>query len=61
MVVCPWQGCTKSLQYMNLPRHIRSAHLGVRFCCERCGKSVTRKEGIARHGATCGSESFMSL
>ncbi|KAI9574321.1 hypothetical protein HD554DRAFT_2034459 [Boletus coccyginus] len=28
---CPWVGCSDTLQWMNIPRHIRSIHLGVRF------------------------------
>ncbi|KAG6334746.1 hypothetical protein ID866_4347 [Astraeus odoratus] len=53
MVQCPWPGCTKQLQYMSVPRHIRSAHLGVRYRCKRCGTMLTRREGLTRHMKTC--------
>lgn len=48
-VQCPWMGCTDTLKWMNVPRHIQSIHLGVRFACFNCGKLYTRPEGLARH------------
>lgn len=53
IILCPWQGCTAQLQYMSIPRHIRSTHLGVRFRCEKCGKTLTREEGLAKHVKRC--------
>lgn len=49
VVRCPWMGCSDTLLWMNVPRHIQSIHLGVRFRCFNCGKLYTRFEGLARH------------
>ncbi|KIM59367.1 hypothetical protein SCLCIDRAFT_1018978 [Scleroderma citrinum Foug A] len=57
IISCPWQGCTAQLQYMSVPRHIRSTHLGVRFRCEQCGKTLTREEGLAKHMRRCTGDS----
>ena len=48
-VQCPCVGCSRTLQWMSIPRHIQSAHLGVRFRCLNCGKSYTRRRGLAKH------------
>ncbi|KAH0832986.1 hypothetical protein J3R83DRAFT_11964, partial [Lanmaoa asiatica] len=48
-VQCPWMGCSNTLRWMNIPRHIQSVHLGIRFECFNCGKRYTRLEGLARH------------
>ncbi|KAL4065019.1 hypothetical protein V8B97DRAFT_1985042 [Scleroderma yunnanense] len=57
VIPCPWQGCTTQLQYMSVPRHIRSTHLGVRFRCDQCGKTLTREEGLVRHMRRCTRDS----
>lgn len=49
VVQCPWVGCPGTLRWMNIPRHIQSVHLGVRFRCLNCGKPYTRQEGLAMH------------
>jgi hypothetical protein len=51
-VQCPWVGCSHTLQWMSIPRHIQSAHLGVRFTCLNCGKQYTRPRGLAMHTAS---------
>ncbi|KAH0831159.1 hypothetical protein J3R83DRAFT_13735, partial [Lanmaoa asiatica] len=51
-VLCPWNGCSDTLQWMNIPRHIQSCHLGIRFGCLNCGKSYTRPEGLTKHTAS---------
>ena len=48
-IECPWMGCSHTLKWMNIPRHIQSIHLGVRFRCFNCSKPYTRPEGLARH------------
>lgn len=48
-VQCPWVGCSNTLLWMNMPRHIQSTHLGVRFRCFSCGKPYTRFEALTRH------------
>ncbi|KAF8141172.1 hypothetical protein EV363DRAFT_1150227 [Boletus edulis] len=52
VVQCPWTGCPAILRWMNIPRHIQSIHLGVRFRCFNCGKAYTRPEGLAVHTAS---------
>ena len=51
-VQCPWVGCSHTLQWMSIPRHIQSIHLGVRFRCLNCGKPYTRPRGLAVHTAS---------
>ena len=51
-VQCPWVGCSDTLRWMNIPRHIQSIHLGVRFRCFNCGKAYTRPRGLAMHTAS---------
>jgi hypothetical protein len=51
-VQCPWVGCSHTLQWMSIPRHIQSTHLGVRFTCVNCGKPYTRPRGLAMHTAS---------
>lgn len=51
-VHCPWIGCSDTLQWMNVPRHIQSVHLGIRFRCFDCGRAYTRREGLTRHTAS---------
>jgi hypothetical protein len=51
-VQCPWVGCARTLQWMSIPRHIQSTHLGVRFRCLNCGKLYTRPRGLAVHTAS---------
>ncbi|KAF8554442.1 hypothetical protein OG21DRAFT_1061468 [Imleria badia] len=52
MVQCPWAGCSDKLRWMNIPRHIRSIHLGVRMVCPTCERSFTRPLGLAKHVAS---------
>lgn len=52
MVECPWVGCSDKLRWMNIPRHVRSIHLGVRMVCPTCERSFTRSLGLARHIAS---------
>ncbi|KAN0081345.1 hypothetical protein V8E55_008969 [Tylopilus felleus] len=42
IVQCPFEGCSSSMLWMNIPRHIQSIHLGVRFRCPNCDKPYTR-------------------
>lgn len=49
IVQCSWMGCSDGLRWMNIPRHIQSVHLGIRFKCFNCGKLYTRPEGLERH------------
>ena len=51
-VQCPWVGCSRTLQWVNIPRHIQSIHLGVQFRCLNCDKSYTRPTGLAMHTAS---------
>ena len=50
-VQCPWVGCSRTLQWVNIPRHIQSIHLGVQFRCLNCDKSYTQHTGLAMHTA----------
>ncbi|KAG8213350.1 hypothetical protein J3R82DRAFT_11836 [Butyriboletus roseoflavus] len=52
IVQCPWMGCSHTSQWANIPRHIQSVHLGVRFVCSNCGTRYTRQEGLTRHTAS---------
>ena len=52
MVECPWAGCSDNLRWMNIPRHVRSIHLGVRLVCPTCERSFTRSLGLAKHIAS---------
>ncbi|KAF8554903.1 hypothetical protein OG21DRAFT_1508289 [Imleria badia] len=52
VIQCPFMGCSDTLQWINIPRHIKSIHLGVRFRCPNCGKLYTRPEGLATHTAS---------
>ena len=51
VVQCPFMGCSDTLQWINIPRHIRSIHLGVRFRCPNCDKLYTRAYGLTIHTA----------
>ncbi|KAF8548196.1 hypothetical protein OG21DRAFT_790166 [Imleria badia] len=52
VVQCPFTGCSDTLQWINIPRHIKSIHLGVRFRCPNCDKPYTRPKGLATHIAS---------
>ncbi|KAF8547324.1 hypothetical protein OG21DRAFT_934124 [Imleria badia] len=52
VVQCPFGGCPSTLQWMNMPRHIQSRHLGIRFRCPNCDKPYTRLEGLKMHTAS---------
>ena len=52
LVQCPWAGCSDMLRWMNIPRHIRSIHLGVRMVCPTCERSFTRPLGLTKHVAS---------
>ncbi|KAF9234109.1 hypothetical protein BU15DRAFT_66022 [Melanogaster broomeanus] len=45
MVQCPWTGCIDVLRRRNIPRHIRSVHLGVRVQCGSFRYGVERDWG----------------
>ncbi|KIJ60395.1 hypothetical protein HYDPIDRAFT_117314 [Hydnomerulius pinastri MD-312] len=49
VIPCPWAGCNKRLRWMNVPRHVRSVHLGVRVWCGKCGRPFTRERGLEVH------------
>ena len=51
-VQCPWVGCSDTLQWINMARHIKSIHLGVRFRCPNCDRLFTRPGGLANHTAS---------
>ena len=52
VVQCPWVGCSDTLQWTNIPRHIKSIHLGVRFWCPNCNRAYTRRNGLVAHTAS---------
>ena len=52
MVQCLWAGCSDNLRWMNIPRHIRSIHLGVWMVCPTCKRSFTHPLGLAKHIAS---------
>lgn len=52
IVQCPFEGCSSSMLWMNIPRHIQSIHLGVRFRCPNCDKPYTRSKALAKHTAS---------
>ncbi|KAN0092917.1 hypothetical protein V8E55_003701 [Tylopilus felleus] len=52
IVQCPWAGCCDKLRWMNIPRHIRSVHLGARMVCPTCERSFTRSLGLTKHIAS---------
>ncbi|KAF9223820.1 hypothetical protein BS17DRAFT_781270 [Gyrodon lividus] len=52
VIQCPWTGCPDRLQWVNVPRHIGSIHLGIRLQCWKCGKLFTRANALERHVAS---------
>lgn len=52
-VSCPWQGCSKKMRWVNVPRHIRVIHLGDRLPCRKCGKLYSRKDALDVHTTKC--------
>lgn len=53
-VPCYWGNCDKSLQRMNVGRHIVSTHLRQTTICPRCNKSLSRPDVASRHEKQCG-------
>ncbi|KAI6169547.1 hypothetical protein EDD17DRAFT_16309 [Pisolithus thermaeus] len=53
-VPCYWGNCDKSLQRMNMGRHIVSTHLRQTTICPRCNKSLSRPDVASRHEKQCG-------
>lgn len=53
VIDCPWPGCSKRNQAASIPRHIITLHVKKRFQCSYCGKSLTRKDGKAKHERIC--------
>lgn len=52
-VQCEWENCDKTMQRMNVPRHIVSRHLLAAASCRFCGKRFSRPDVVARHERTC--------
>lgn len=52
VVQCPWVGCSATLQWTNIRRHIQSIHQGIRFRCPNCNKAYTRSGALAMHTAS---------
>ncbi|KAG1716099.1 hypothetical protein ID866_1071 [Astraeus odoratus] len=53
-VHCQWGNCNKSLQRMNMGRHIVSTHLRETTTCPRCNKTLSRPDVASRHEKQCG-------
>lgn len=53
VIDCPWPGCDKRNQAASIPRHIITLHVKKRVQCSYCGKSLTRKDGKAKHEKIC--------
>ncbi|OAX38103.1 hypothetical protein K503DRAFT_185773 [Rhizopogon vinicolor AM-OR11-026] len=53
VIYCPWPGCTSRIQAASTPRHIITLHVKKRVRCSYCGKSLTRKDGKAKHEKIC--------
>lgn len=53
IVHCHWSNCNKSLQRMNMGRHIVSTHLRQTTICPRCNKSLSRPDVASRHEKQC--------
>lgn len=53
-VPCYWGNSDKSLQRMNVGRHIVSTHLRQTTICPRCNKSLSRPDVASRHEKQCG-------
>ncbi|KAH0837772.1 hypothetical protein J3R83DRAFT_5950 [Lanmaoa asiatica] len=52
-VRCEWENCRKTMQRMNLPRHIVSRHLSAAASCRFCGKRLSRLDVVVRHERAC--------
>ncbi|OJA10518.1 hypothetical protein AZE42_01721 [Rhizopogon vesiculosus] len=53
VIYCPWPGCISRIQVASTPRHIITRHVKKRVRCSYCGKSLTRKDGKAKHEKIC--------
>jgi len=53
VVRCQWGSCNRSMQRMNLPRHIVATHLREAAECRFCGKRFSRPDVVGRHERTC--------
>ncbi|OAX38202.1 hypothetical protein K503DRAFT_178418 [Rhizopogon vinicolor AM-OR11-026] len=49
LVHCAWNGCPIVLKKESLCRHVRSAHLLIKYTCDTCNQSFTRKYGLNVH------------
>ncbi|KAG1740836.1 uncharacterized protein EDB91DRAFT_1131712 [Suillus paluster] len=48
-ISCGWDGCSEQMKPGNLPRHVLSSHLEVRWICLLCSKSLSREDAFRRH------------
>ena len=47
---CRWLNCIHAqMKPGNMARHVLSAHLGVRWNCQTCGRLYTREDAFRRH------------
>ena len=52
-VVCPWVGCSRTLQRESIPRHIVTCHFRVRVLCIECGLTLSRRDVQSSHAKAC--------
>ncbi|KAF9222595.1 hypothetical protein BS17DRAFT_818405 [Gyrodon lividus] len=53
IVQCEWGNCTRTMQRMNIARHIVSTHIREAANCRFCGKRFSRLDVVSRHERTC--------
>ncbi|OJA19532.1 hypothetical protein AZE42_06607 [Rhizopogon vesiculosus] len=53
LVHCAWNGCPRVLKKESLFRHVRAAHLLIKYTCDTCNRSFTRQYGLNVHKRTC--------
>ncbi|KAF8551504.1 hypothetical protein OG21DRAFT_268390 [Imleria badia] len=52
-VVCPWAGCSRTLQRESIPRHILSCHFRAGVLCVECGLTLSRSDVRYSHARVC--------
>ncbi|KAG2072277.1 hypothetical protein BDR04DRAFT_1117104 [Suillus decipiens] len=52
-VVCLWNGCNHNMQRGAIGRHIISRHIKIRWTCEYCSKTYSRRDALRKHTKDC--------
>ncbi|OAX35983.1 hypothetical protein K503DRAFT_335546 [Rhizopogon vinicolor AM-OR11-026] len=53
LVYCTWNGCLRVFKKESLARHVQATHLLIRYTCDTCNQSFSRKYGLNVHKRTC--------